>query len=94
MRHCLEGAAESKDWNEREALVQRAIQLANATAKLGATIGRLNGGTRQTISVERAAKSTEIAPQNAPNKIAQEDDKPNESLENSLPPRPNPGGGG
>lgn len=94
MQAYLTSATDEEGWDERETFIQRAIELANTTAKLGDTIGRLNGETRQTISVERAPKSTEIAPQFAPNKIARGGEKPKDSLANAAAPRPKQGGGG
>ena len=101
MQDYLDFAGDEEGWDERETFIQRAIELANTTAKLGDTIGRLNGETRQHISVERnsgsvesAPKSTEIAPQNAPNNIARGGEKAVDSLEKSPALAAKPGGGG
>ena len=94
MQAYLTSATDEEGWDERETFIQRAIELANTTAKLGDTIGRLNGETRQTISVERAPKSTEIAPQSAPNSGRLIALKSRKSLENSADSPAQPGGGG
>ena len=75
MREFIGAALQAKDKFARADLFNRAMELPPIAASLGDTIGRLNGETRQTISVERAPKSTEIAPQFAPNKPARGGEK-------------------
>jgi len=62
----LEASKEADSWDDKEALVQRAIAIANAAARLGEAIAHIKSETRQLISVERNAPGTAIAPKSAP----------------------------
>jgi hypothetical protein len=77
MRANLKAASEADDYDEQEKLFEDAMRLVDAAARLSEALARVKGELRQTISVERTAggfervpKSTEIAPQFAPNKMA------------------------
>ena len=94
MREFIDAAQEAKDKFARADLFNRAMELPPVAARFGEVLGRLNGETRQHISVERAPKSTEIAPQNAPNIIVRGGEKASDSLEKSPAPSPKPGEGG
>ena len=91
---CLKEAAEEEDHYDRDGLIETAGAVALSMAKLGDTIGGLNGELRQHISVERNAPRTEIAPKSAPNSAAPQTKNLAQTLGKTSPRRSEPRGEG
>jgi len=70
MQAYLRASGQAKDAYARAELFNQAMELVNAAAKLGETIGKVKGEMRQHISVERYPDRTEIAPKSAFNSDA------------------------
>ncbi len=87
-------AGQSKDYDECQSLLETARGLVKPMVRLSEALAQVKGEVRQKILVERVAKSTEIAPESAPNKPAQEVQNPALLLENPEGGAPNPVGGG
>jgi len=94
LRAMLDTAIAEEVGDEKLAVIQGAVELAGAAAKLGEILCKLKSETRHRISVERTAESPANAPQTVPKTRPSRTRTTRKSAEISHSSGENKGGGG